>query len=558
MNTHDSQKTSRPLPWIILHLSFALIAMLFLIAAIMTAGIDIIAIFLQTSYYYYPLIIISLCGFFIVLNIMLAVWGAIALRKKSGYMSRQAAGAVTFAMAVIFIYMADPYLRMIHLPTDAGQASARDRFWGRLGPIIQFGPFVDRQTDASSSIVIWYFDPIMNEEPPVLRFGREPLPERMSLLNEAIGDGRRHEFHLMGLSPSTRYYYQVPACGDTIRSFQTGPGRGSANSFRFLAVGDTDSSRKGGYAYSYFRNVMHAAGVAYRERGLQPAFLIHAGDMVRTGIDLDAWHNLFSSLDMIDAVPMAATPGNHDFLMDRGANFRYFFGQPDYYAIDHGNVRIFSIHPFDGPGTTLDGPAITTGSEQYRWIRRELAHSSGMKWLIVVIHTPILSTGDYGVNELLAAQYFELFRKHKVDLVISGHDHNFDSFHVDEKTDWGGTIYIVAGTGGSTLDSYIMDRSTRRWHDWRHDRNSPLGLYQHDRYTDAYHRYGELSWGFTDVEVRGSILSVTYYRWLDFDTFMRITGQNRHQWDMQYLDDRALTEHNLLGAEPVKRIDKKK
>jgi len=556
--TAPTDKNNNPRPWIIAHLSLAVLAALFLAAAIMASGTDIIRIYLETSYYRYPVLLFSLCGTFIILNIMLAARDTMALRKKRGYRGRRSAGAVILAMAVIFLYLAVPYLRMIHPPADPAQASARGQFWARIGPVVQFGPFTGRKTDTSSSMVVWYFDPFRKTEPPVLRFGREPLPERMAAVKEAIGDGRRHEFHLTGLSPSTRYYYQVPDFGGEIRSFRTGPAPGPGGSFHFIAVGDTDSSRKGGYAYSYLKNIMRAAANTYREQGREPDFLVHAGDMVRTGDDLDAWHNLFTSLDMIGEVPLAAAPGNHDFLLDRGANFRYFFGQPDYYVIEHGSARIFFIHPFDGPGTTLDGPVLTTGSGQYRWIRRELARAGGRKWTMVVIHIPILSTGDYGVNELLAAQYLELFRKHRVDLVISGHDHNFDSFLVDGGADRGGTIHVVTGTGGSTLDSYIMDRTARRWLDWRHDRNSPHGLYQHDRYAEAYHLYGELSWGFTDVEVRGSELSVSFYRWLDFDSFLRITGQDRHRWDMVYLNDNELARHNLLRAARVKQIDRVK
>jgi len=552
----DKKNNSRLLPWIIIHISLAVFALLFLAAAVMTAGTDIIRIYLETSYKHYPVLLFTLCGVFFLMNITLAAWGIIASRNNRGYMTRRSAGAVTLAMALIFMYLADPFLRMLRLPADPAQASARERFWARIGPVVQFGPFTDRKTDASSSMVVWYFDPVRNAEPAVIRFGREPLPARMAAVTETISDGRRHEFHLTGLAPSTRYYYQVPGFGSKVRSFRTGPARGTGGSFHFIAVGDTDSSRKGGYAYSYLRNVMRAAMNTCRDQGREPDFLVHAGDMVRTGADLDAWHNLFTSLDMLGEIPIAAAPGNHDFLLDRGANFRYFFGLPDYYVIDHGSARIFFIHPFDGPGTTLDGPVITTGSEQYRWIRRELSRTGGWKWTIVVIHIPILSTGDYGVNELLAAQYFELFGKHGVDLVISGHDHNFDSFLTDGRADRGGTIYIVTGTGGSTLDSYIMDRSARRWLDWRHDRNSPRGLYQHDRYTEAYHRYGELSWGYTDVEVGDSALSVSYYRWLDFDTFIGITGQNRQRWDMLYLTDDELARHNLLRAVRVKRIDR--
>ncbi|MBP7734422.1 MAG: metallophosphoesterase family protein [Spirochaetes bacterium] len=551
-------KSANPFPWIIIHLGCAILITLFLIAAINHVGYDIIAIYLRTSRRSYPVLFFSLCGVFIILNILLSARAAGAYIKKKRYMSFRAAAAVTVAMAVMFLSLAEPFLRMQRRPANAAESSARERFWAALGPVVQFGPFVDRRTDSSSSMVIWYFDPLRKEEPAILRYGRNPLPAAMVSLPEAAGDGKRHEFHLTGLSPATRYYYRVPAFGDTVHSFITGPPPGSGAPFSFIAVGDTDSSRKGGYGYSYLENVMKAAAATYRDRGQEPAFLIHAGDMVRTGADIDAWHHFFSTLPLIDSIPMAVTPGNHDYLVDRGANFHYFFGQPDYFTVDYGDARLFFIHPFDGPGTTLDGPVITTGKEQYRWLRRELARGSGRKWTIVVIHTPILSTGDYGVNELLAAQYLQLFREHRVDLVISGHDHNFDSYHVDERADWGGTLYIVTGTGGSTVDSYIMDRPSRRWLHWRHDRNSPHGLYQRDPYTRAYHRYGELSWGYTDVEVRSNALSVSYYRWLDLESFIGITGQDRHRWDMVYLSNDELARNNLLQATRVKQIDKKK
>lgn len=553
-----AHKSANPFPWIIIHLACAILVTLFLMAAINHIGHDIIAIYLRTSHRTYPVLFFSLCGVFIVLNIMLSAWAAGARMKRWRYMSFRAASAVTIAMVVLFISLAEPFIRMQHLPVKATESSARTRFWAALGPVVQFGPFVDRRADSSSSMAIWYFDPFRKEKPAILRYGKSPLPSAMASLPEAAGYGKRHEFHLTGLSSATRYYYQVPALGDAVRSFMTGPPRGSNIPFSFIAVGDTDSSRRGGYAYSYLENVMNAAASMYRDRGGEPAFLVHAGDMVRTGADLDAWHHFFSTLPLIGSIPIAATPGNHEYLADRGANYRYFFGQPDYYAVDHGDTRIFFIHPFDGPGTTLDGPIVTTGKEQYRWLRRELALGAGRKWTIVVIHIPILSTGDYGVNELLAVQYLELFREHRVDLVISGHDHNFDSFHVDGEADWGGTFYIVTGTGGSTVDSYIIDRPSRRWLHWRHDRHSPHGLYQRDPYTRAYHRYGELSWGFTGVEVRDNALSVSYYRWLDFEKFMGITGQDRRRWDMVYMNYDELERNNLLRATRVRLIEKKK
>jgi hypothetical protein len=60
------------------------------------------------------------------------------------------------------------------------------------------------------------------------------------------------------------------------------------------------------------------------------------------------------------------------------------------------------------------------------------------------------------------------------------------------------------------------------------------------------------------VEVGGGSLSVSYYRWLDFETFIGITGQDRRRWDMVYLNDDELARNKLLRAIRVKQIDKKR
>jgi hypothetical protein len=101
-----------------------------------------------------------------------------------------------------------------------------------------------------------------------------------------------------------------------------------------------------------------------------------------------------------------------------------------------------------------------------------------------------------------------------------------------------------------------MDRPERRWLDWRHDRRSTAGLYQHDRYTECYHLYGELSWGFTDVELQGDTMTVTYRRWLSFPRFLEITGQNRKTWDLVKFDGTG--RNSPSGVEEAWFLRKKK
>jgi hypothetical protein len=548
----------RPLLWIFILFASCISVLSLLIICIQITGIEIIRIYLQTSFYCYPALVLTISVILVAGNVILALYGAITIRKKAVHHAPPALGFLTIMLSLLFCAAAVYYIRVQYLRCHGGKPTASEHFWARIGPVIQFGPFHDREADASSGIVLWFFDPVRSHEPAEIRYGMEPVPERMKRAGEAAGDGKRHEFHLTGLNPSSRYYYQIPGWGDAIYTFRTGPDRESGEPIRFMAMGDTGNTMMGGYAPSYYRDVMRAADEYYASGNVLPAFRIHAGDAVRTGADLDAWHNYFSSYDRSASIPGIVVPGNHEYLADWGGNYRYFFGQPDYNSIDYGCARIISINPFDGPGRTLDGPVLSSGIDQYRWVKKELARSGGARWLIVVIHNPLLSTGDYGMNELLIAQYYELFRKYRVDLVISGHDHNFDLFHVDRDSDWGGTIYVVAGTGGSDLDSYIMDRPEQRWRGWRHDRASAAGLFQHDPYTDAGHIYGELSWGFTDVEMRGDTMTVSYYRWLDFERFLSITGQNKKAWRMVYIDEDTWKRNNLSHVTLVKKIVKRK
>lgn len=530
----------------LLHTLAALAIIATVIAAACAAGLDIIGIYLATSYRTYPLIIMSLALAAALPNLALAV------RCAAGSVPPPWKGIASLAVALLFCAAAVPPLRTHFLRNRPAAPSAPGGPMAGAGPLLTFGPFHDRRARASQGIIISYFDPFPSGEAAEIRYGTEPDQSRMTGLPEIPGDGRRREFHLAGLAPSRRYYYLVPALDDIIRTFVTPPAEGPGVSLRFLCVADTGNTRRSGVSRSYYGEVMRAASDWYARMHTRPSFMIHAGDIVRTGDDLEAWGVHFASFDG-GGIPVVTAPGNHDYLGDRGGNHRYIFPHPDYYSLDIGDIRVISLHPYDGPGRTLDGPVLTTGKEQYRWVKRELGRKDRKRWTVVIIHNPILSTGDYGSNELLGAQYLALFRRHGVDLVISGHDHNFDAFHVDPGAEDGGTIFLVVGTGGSHLDSYIMDRPRRRWGGWR---NEPAGdaYAPADPLFDCAHLYGELSWGFTDVALHDDTLTVTYCRWLDYDRFLSITGQEHDSWDMVPLDDPGIP----LRAEGVKTIIKKK
>ena len=77
---------------------------------------------------------------------------------------------------------------------------------------------------------------------------------------------------------------------------------------------------------------------------------------------------------------------------------------------------------------------------QLAWLARELSEP-GMTWRIAVGHHPIWSNGLHGDSKDLAGAVLPLFRQHKVQLYLSGHDHHAEV--IDRGT--GEPLQIIAG-----------------------------------------------------------------------------------------------------------------
>lgn len=86
----------------------------------------------------------------------------------------------------------------------------------------------------------------------------------------------------------------------------------------------------------------------------------------------------------------------------------------------------------------MDMKSLHSNYSAYDWIDQHLGSVSNdpkIKWKVVLIHYPIFSVSTSGAdNESLKKHLLPLLVKHKVDLVISGHNHNMQ--------------YLVANTSG--------------------------------------------------------------------------------------------------------------
>jgi 3',5'-cyclic AMP phosphodiesterase CpdA len=82
------------------------------------------------------------------------------------------------------------------------------------------------------------------------------------------------------------------------------------------------------------------------------------------------------------------------------------------------------------------------GSAQAAWLEADLSRSE-LPWTVVYSHVPPFSSGAHGDSATFKKVFVPILEKHGVDLVLSGHEHNYERFKPI-----GGIHYVVTGGGG--------------------------------------------------------------------------------------------------------------
>jgi 3',5'-cyclic AMP phosphodiesterase CpdA len=121
------------------------------------------------------------------------------------------------------------------------------------------------------------------------------------------------------------------------------------------------------------------------------------------------------------------------------------------------------------------------GSAGYLWTLRAIegARAEGIPWVVVGMHKPCLSVGNYGCDP--GADLVDLLVTQRVDLVLSGHEHLYqrsvqlslnaacastvpgaiDAACVadldDDLVKGAGTVFVTIGTGGTDLRNANAD-----------------------------------------------------------------------------------------------------
>ncbi|HWU87917.1 MAG TPA: metallophosphoesterase, partial [Kofleriaceae bacterium] len=250
--------------------------------------------------------------------------------------------------------------------------------------------------------------------------------------------GRRHVFELSGLAPHSAYAYRVTA--GAARSprieLHTLPGPGAV--IRLGVYGDV----RGGHA-------THKQLVDRMLREGLDAVAV-TGDMVLHGSDEADWQRFFAvTSELLAQVPYYPAVGNHDLGWDGADHAKRAEevfalppgppGRPDgayWYSRDLADVHL----------VFLDSNAYDR-TEQEVWLEADLAaaRSRKVRAILAFTHDGPFARGYHGGNAIARARYVPILARHRVDLVLAGHDHLY------QRGEQGGLRYVVTGGGGAAL-----------------------------------------------------------------------------------------------------------
>ena len=264
--------------------------------------------------------------------------------------------------------------------------------------------------------------------------------------------GTLHVVDIAELEPDATYRYDVFTEDENLTTgaghqFQTAPPNGTGRA-HIVALGDSGT---GGDAQQ---------AVARLLCELQPNLFLHTGD-------LDYVFNLDRSLFDPYRETMARTclypsRGNHDLWFTWGDVFfvpgQEFGGDSvSYYAFDWAAAHFIVVDT---------NKSLRPENEHMAWLKSALesARAGGQTWLILLFHEPPFNAGrHYAGSKRVHDALVPLFDEYQVDLVLSGHDHNYQrSYPIREGVIRGawqspnfveprGTLYVVSGGGGQII-----------------------------------------------------------------------------------------------------------
>jgi 3',5'-cyclic AMP phosphodiesterase CpdA len=446
-----------------------------------------------------------------------AVEGKLPLSRRSALR----AAAVTGTLAAAPVILVDSEASAAVSASSAkAAASPSPLLWKqpeRLGAPpnsglhLTFGDDPAREMTVSWSTATSVANPRVRYGTPDGGFGEEVRAETVTYVDsESKIEAYIHHAKLTRLRPNTTYIYAALADGvlPDAGSFETAPiGR---SPFTFTSFGDqcvpTASWNTNGSTYTAQLTTLAApaAGdVVGAIEQVRPLFHLINGDLSYANLSADrvrTWNDFFTNNERSASKrPWMPAPGNHENELGNGVlgfdAFRTRFSVPSngsadfeglWYAFTVGSVRVVVLANDDVALQDAGGSYVNNYSDgqQKAWLERQLAAARASKeidWIVVCMHQVIISSANANGSDLgIRQNWGPLFDQYEVDLVVCGHEHDYERSYAVRGTVSGsetltpnpvstedanidtsqGTVHMVLGGGGNsstTNTSFFQD-----------------------------------------------------------------------------------------------------
>jgi hypothetical protein len=321
-----------------------------------------------------------------------------------------------------------------------------------------------------------------------------------------------HHAPISRLRPGTDYLYVVSHDGATPDSgtFKTAP-RGR-QPLTFTSFGDQSAPQvtwaSDGSVGLDANSTPATKDIVTGVEQVAPLFHLLNGDLCYANLDVDrvrTWNNFFTNNTRSARFrPWMPAAGNHEIESGNGpvglGAYQAYFQLPStetdselaglWYAFTAGSVRVIVLQNDDN--ALQDGGDLYvsgySGGRQLAFLERELKaarQDRDVDWVVVAMHQVMVSSSDANGADLgLRAKYGPLFDRYGVDLVVCGHEHNYErslsvrgvvsgsetltpnpsSTRTDDIDTSLGTVHMVLGGGGvsgHTNQSFFKDGTAK-------------------------------------------------------------------------------------------------
>ena len=184
----------------------------------------------------------------------------------------------------------------------------------------------------------------------------------------------------------------------------------------------------------------------------KPDFVINTGGVVNVYNNDNEWLKFKkASKPIFDSVPYYCVP-----------SFKEVFSTTYYQLFKlKNNKAYFSITNQNSLFLFLNSNNVRAGDEQLTWLTDLLEKSNKFTFKFIILNFPIYSSGQLGGDLKLQILLQDLIKKYEIDMVIAGHDRNYERLKVQK------TTYIISGGGGAPTtpmgtkdENNIMFKST--------------------------------------------------------------------------------------------------